>query len=165
MKFSRRAFLELLGGGVLGAVIAPQAALAELTHGASDLTPQERDVVADVMGLRREQWAGWTEPQGGVLVMMPGTTIIGVDSDVRPSFSWTIEVTNPEQGEITIYGQPVQPQNMKDITAAFIRRSTQTVDNLGLTINVEHAAYITALEKYRAQMISGGIDRYALKGV
>ncbi|HUT16535.1 MAG TPA: twin-arginine translocation signal domain-containing protein, partial [Anaerolineae bacterium] len=58
MKLGRRDFLKLLGLGAAGAVLAPSAALEELTHGASDLTPRERDAVAEVMGLRREQWAG-----------------------------------------------------------------------------------------------------------
>jgi hypothetical protein len=59
MKTTRRDFLKLLGLGTLGTLLSPNAALAELTHGASDLSPRERDVVADVMGLRREQWVGW----------------------------------------------------------------------------------------------------------
>jgi hypothetical protein len=34
--------------------------LVEPFHGASDLTPRERDIAADVMGLRQKQWPGWT---------------------------------------------------------------------------------------------------------
>ena len=67
MKLGRRDFLKLLGLGAAGAVLAPSAALEELTHGASDLTPRERDAVAEVMGLRREQWAGWDTPGCGRL--------------------------------------------------------------------------------------------------
>ena len=57
MKLNRRQFLTSLGA----ALLAPKAALAELSHGASDLTPQERDVVAEVMGLRQKQWLGWSQ--------------------------------------------------------------------------------------------------------
>ena len=110
MKTTRRDFLKLAVGAAVGVLLKPSAALAELTHGASDLTPRERDAVADAMGLRREQWSGWdwARPDSEYVVYaMPGarksywtvdnfgltigqgTTIVGLgDSAARPSFTF-----------------------------------------------------------------------------
>ena len=59
MKLNRRNFLKgLLATAGAVALGGPQA-LVESVHGASDLTPQERDIAAEVMGLRQKQWTGW----------------------------------------------------------------------------------------------------------
>jgi len=57
MKLTRRQFLKSLLATAATAVLMPES-LIEPVHGASDLTPQERDVMADVLGLRQEQWSG-----------------------------------------------------------------------------------------------------------
>jgi len=57
MKLTRRQFLKGLLATTATAAIAPEV-LIEPLHGAHDLTPKERDVVADVLGLRQKQWPG-----------------------------------------------------------------------------------------------------------
>jgi len=59
MKTTRRQFLKALLSTAGTAIVAPQV-LVETAHGASDLTPQERDIAAQVMGLRKRQWTGYT---------------------------------------------------------------------------------------------------------
>lgn len=60
MKLNRRDFIKGLLVAAATAVVTPQA-LVEAVHGASDLTPRERDIAAEVMGLRTKQWTGWSE--------------------------------------------------------------------------------------------------------
>jgi len=58
-QLTRRQFIRgLLAAAGTAAVLGPRA-LVEKVHGASDLTPQERDIAAEVMGLRKPQWSGF----------------------------------------------------------------------------------------------------------
>lgn len=61
MKITRRHFLKGLIVTAATGVLVPST-LVESVHGASDLTPQERDVVARVLGLRQKQWSGASLP-------------------------------------------------------------------------------------------------------
>lgn len=74
-RLSRRTFLKGLfatAGAVL--VLGPQA--LDPMHGASDLTPRERDVVADVLGLRGRLWQidkPWSAGRGIIATDTYGT--------------------------------------------------------------------------------------------
>jgi hypothetical protein len=57
MKTTRRRFLKGLIATVAAGTLAPLS-LVESVHGASDLTPQERDVAAGLMGIRQRLWNG-----------------------------------------------------------------------------------------------------------
>lgn len=57
MQTTRRQFIKTLLATAAAGIIAPQV-LVESVHGASDLTPGERDVAAEAMGLRGKQWPG-----------------------------------------------------------------------------------------------------------
>ena len=60
MQTTRRQFIRGLLATAATVAIAPQV-IVEPFHGASDLTPAERDVVADLLGLRQKQWTGWSD--------------------------------------------------------------------------------------------------------
>ena len=160
MKTTRREFLKLFGLGTLGVIAQPSAALAELTHGASDLTPRERDAVADAMGLRQEQWAGWDRARPGsectVYTVTPGMTIVGVDGPDRPSFSFPDEDDSlrawgtGQPMEFTVRGQWIEPTPLDFIMAEAGRGSHLMVDNLGLTIDVGYVNYMAALNKRKS---------------
>jgi hypothetical protein len=62
MKTTRRQFLKGLIATVAAGTLAPLS-LVESIHGASDLTPQERDIAAGLMGLRQKQWSGFDDPR------------------------------------------------------------------------------------------------------
>ena len=55
MKLNRRQFLKGIGATIATAAVLGPAALAP-RHGAHELTPAERDAVADVLGLRTRHW-------------------------------------------------------------------------------------------------------------
>jgi len=82
MNLSRRNFLRGLLATAATAAIAPQV-LVERVHGASDLTPQERDIAADVMGLRQRQWKGWDGASKYIIYPV----LDGRDPLGRPQFS------------------------------------------------------------------------------
>lgn len=61
MKLTRLQLLKGLLATVATGILVPSA-LVESVRGASDLTAQERDIAAEVIGLRRKQWPGVTLP-------------------------------------------------------------------------------------------------------
>ena len=119
-QLSRRSFLKsLFTTAGAAAILGPQ--VLDPTHGASALTPQERDIVADVLGLRRlwqieKPWSdgnGW-QPIGLIKGMPTFPARIWPEAALIGSSG---EVTFTVMGKWTFEHEPIREDGSGDIVA------------------------------------------------